>query len=138
MKNLFKTSFFFDYNEFEKEVKEYLKEPIKEIPQGNSKPKKKKNSTQEIYERDSKVKAWVLQKANGKCECCENKSPFISSTGIPYLEVHHLKTLANGGSDRIENTIALCPNCHREFHCGINKEKILAKMYRQIKRLKKE
>jgi len=49
-----------------------------------------------------------------------------------------LKTLANGGSDTIENTIALCPNCHREFHYGINSTKKLAKIYYQIKRLKKD
>lgn len=129
---------FFNYHRFEEEVIEYLKKPIQKKTKGNSKPQKKISTSQEIYERDSKVKAWILQNAKGKCECCKSESPFITSSGIPYLEVHHLKTLANGGSDTIENTIALCPNCHREFHYGINKEKKLAEMYNQIKRLEKE
>lgn len=129
---------FFDYDKFEEEVIEYLKKPIKESPKGNSKPQKKISTSKEIYERDSKIKAWILQNADGKCEYCKSESPFITSNGIPYLEVHHLKTLANGGSDTIGNTVALCPNCHREFHFGINQEKILAKIYKQIKRLRKE
>lgn len=137
-KSEYKEVDFFDYSKFEDEVIEYLKNPINEIPNGNSKPRKKVSTSKEVYERDSKVKAWILQNANGKCECCNLESPFITPNGIPYLEVHHLKTLANGGSDTIRNTVALCPNCHREFHFGINKEKILSKMYKQIKRLKKE
>ena len=129
---------FFDYNKFEEEVIEYLKKPIKNIPEGNSKPRKKINVSQEVYERDSEVKAWILQNAKGKCEYCKADGPFTTSNGIPYLEVHHLKTLADGGSDTIDNTVALCPNCHREFHYGINKYKILTRMYDEIKRLKKE
>lgn len=134
----YKDADFFDYDKFEDEVVEYLKKPIKEIPNGNSKPRKKVSTSKDVYERDSKVKAWILQNAKGKCECCNSESPFITPNGTPYLEVHHLKTLANSGSDTIGNTVALCPNCHREFHFGINQEKILAKMYKQIKRLKKE
>ncbi|MFM5358466.1 HNH endonuclease [Aeromonas veronii] len=38
--------------------------------------------------------------------------------GTPYLEVHHKEKLADGGEDTLENTIALCPNCHRKFHFG--------------------
>ncbi|MSR17052.1 MAG: HNH endonuclease, partial [Methylococcaceae bacterium] len=36
--------------------------------------------------------------------------------GEPYLESHHIEWLANGGADSIENTTALCPNCHRKMH----------------------
>ena len=128
----------FDPLKFEEEVAEYLKTPMKQVPTGNLKPRRKINATHMIYERDSKVKAWVLQNANGKCECCEQKGPFIALNGMPYLEVHHLKTLASGGSDTTQNTVALCPNCHKEFHYGINKEKILDKIYKNKKRLKRE
>jgi 5-methylcytosine-specific restriction enzyme A len=38
--------------------------------------------------------------------------------GTPFLEVHHLRTLADGGSDRVSNAVALCPNCHRQMHYG--------------------
>ena len=43
-----------------------------------------------------------------------NEAPFIKENGAPFLEIHHLKRLADGGSDTISNTVAICPNCHRE------------------------
>ena len=36
--------------------------------------------------------------------------------GEPFLENHHLVWLSRGGTDTIDNTIALCPNCHRKMH----------------------
>ena len=36
--------------------------------------------------------------------------------GEPYLETHHIVWLSEGGEDSIENTVALCPNCHRKMH----------------------
>lgn len=36
--------------------------------------------------------------------------------GKPYLESHHVITLADGGPDVIYNTVAICPNCHRKIH----------------------
>jgi 5-methylcytosine-specific restriction endonuclease McrA len=72
-----------------------------------------------IFRRNPDVIAEVLERANGVCEKCKKKAPFNrASDGTPYLEVHHLIFLSNGGEDTIENTLALCPNCHREFHFG--------------------
>ncbi|MBS5788180.1 MAG: HNH endonuclease [Clostridioides difficile] len=34
----------------------------------------------------------------------------------PYLEVHNIIWLSNGGNDDIDNTVALCPNCHKKMH----------------------
>lgn len=36
----------------------------------------------------------------------------------PYLEVHHIIFLAQGGDDTVDNAEALCPNCHRRKHYG--------------------
>ena len=36
--------------------------------------------------------------------------------GTPYLESHHIIWLKDGGADSLENTVALCPNCHRKMH----------------------
>ena len=49
--------------------------------------------------------------------------------------VHHLKQLADGGSDTTTNAIAVCPNCHRELHFGVNKVNIKMKVYDSIDRL---
>ncbi|WP_027702080.1 HNH endonuclease [Metaclostridioides mangenotii] len=34
----------------------------------------------------------------------------------PYLDVHHIIWLSKGGNDDIDNTVALCPNCHKKMH----------------------
>lgn len=71
------------------------------------------------YKRNPDVVAEVLFRANGKCEACGADAPFLrKSDNTPYLEVHHIKQLAKGGEDTVENAIALCPNCHREQHFG--------------------
>lgn len=63
--------------------------------------------------------AEVLYRANGHCENCKSAAPFLRDLdNSPYLEVHHKKTLADGGDDTVENAIALCPNCHRKAHYG--------------------
>ena len=124
--------------EFEQEVEELLEKKIDSIPKGNRSPKRVERSSPEIIERDPAVKAWVLQNAGGKCESCKKDSPFTKINGIPYLEVHHLKQLSKNGSDTVQNAVALCPNCHKEFHFGVNKEKLLRSIYNQIPRLIRE
>lgn len=72
-----------------------------------------------IFDRNPDVVAEVLERANGMCERCNNPAPFTRmSDGTPYLEVHHRLQLAHGGDDTVENTTALCPNCHRQSHYG--------------------
>lgn len=90
------------------------------------------------HERDLQVREWVLQHATERCESCKAPAPFITTAGEPFLEIHHLKGLAEGGSDTIRNTVALCPNCHREMHYGCNKTEIVEALYQRIKRLVRE
>jgi len=72
------------------------------------------------FKRNADVITAVLDRANGFCEKCESKAPFIrAKDNTPYLEVHHVIQLADGGEDSVENAIAVCPNCHRECHYGI-------------------
>lgn len=85
---------------------------------GNKQPMQKRVYSFQ-YQRDPKVVAYALRKANGICGDCGGAAPFISkTTGEAYLEVHHIKTLAEGGADTTDNVIALCPNCHRKRHYG--------------------
>ena len=46
----------------------------------------------------------------------------------PYLESHHIATLAEGGPDTPENTAALCANCHRELHYGAERRAKTARL----------
>lgn len=90
------------------------------------------------YERDPAVKAWIISQADGICECCEQTAPFITESGVPFLEVHHLKRLADGGSDTVANAVAICPNCHRELHYGTRKLEITDVLFSSIQRLLRE
>jgi len=72
-----------------------------------------------VYKRNPDIAAEVLFRADGICEKCKLPAPFIrAKDGTPYLEIHHIKPLADGGMDDMSNTTALCPNCHREQHYG--------------------
>ena len=71
------------------------------------------------YERNPDVVAEVLYNAKGICQKCNSDAPFKrKSDGTPYLEIHHVIPLSEGGYDLVDNALALCPNCHRESHFG--------------------
>ncbi|WP_299560735.1 HNH endonuclease signature motif containing protein [uncultured Sulfitobacter sp.] len=71
------------------------------------------------YRRNPDVVAEALYKARGMCGDCKGEAPFLRKDGTPFLEVHHILPLGDGGLDAVENVIALCPNCHRRAHFGI-------------------
>lgn len=83
--------------------------------EGDKKTKKKKITTTG-YERDPYVVEYAKRRANGKCQLCLEKAPFNNIVGKPYLEAHHIIWLSKGGADSTNNTVALCPNCHRKMH----------------------
>lgn len=68
------------------------------------------------YERNPYVIEYTKRRARGICQLCGNPAPFMDKNGLPFLETHHIEWLSNGGEDTIENTVALCPNCHRKMH----------------------
>ncbi|PCK05785.1 MAG: HNH endonuclease [Alteromonadaceae bacterium] len=119
---------------FEAEVLSLRQRKNLEKPIGVNEPSKL-HSSQAVYSRDPAVKAWVLKESKGKCECCDCSAPFVTAAGNPYLEVHHIRQLADGGEDTIANTVALCPNCHRELHYGVNRLEKINLVYSKISRL---
>jgi len=68
------------------------------------------------YERNPYVTELAKRRAKGICHLCEKPAPFKGKRGDPFLETHHIEWLSNRGEDIIENTVALCPNCHRKMH----------------------
>lgn len=70
----------------------------------------------QVYQRNPWVAEYARRRAGGHCELCKEPAPFASKIGNPYLEVHHVRWLSHGGSDTVDNTVALCPNCHRKMH----------------------
>jgi len=68
-----------------------------------------------VQRRSAAVRAYALLRAAGRCEACEAPAPFATTDG-PFLEVHHIDRLADGGPDRIDRVAGVCPNCHRRCH----------------------
>jgi 5-methylcytosine-specific restriction protein A len=112
------------------------KQPLKGEPKGIVKPEQTQ-TTGKSYVRDPEVRAWVRKQAKGICEGCRQPAPF-EKDGRPFLEVHHVKHLAQEGSDRPSNAVALCPNCHRRCHHSSDKDEFIASLYTKVKRLKPE
>lgn len=74
-----------------------------------------------VARRAEAIRLYALARAQGKCEACECDAPFLAKAG-PFLEVHHVFRLADGGPDHPAHVIALCPNCHRKAHYSIDAE----------------
>lgn len=121
---------------FEIEVANKVKSGKIDKPIGNVHPGSRQ-STITLIARDPDVKAWLLVNANGVCENCNCQAPFISSTGIPYLEVHHVRRLADSGADTPENAVAVCPNCHKALHYSESRDVIVESLYERIARLER-
>jgi predicted HNH restriction endonuclease len=53
------------------------------------------------------------------CQVCRSP-PFMTRTGRPYAEAHHLTPLhrLEPGSLASQNVICVCANCHRKMHYG--------------------
>ncbi|MBO4787808.1 MAG: HNH endonuclease [Lachnospiraceae bacterium] len=69
-----------------------------------------------VRERCEAVSVLAKRRANGICQLCGAAAPFVNHEGVPYLETHHIEWLSKGGEDSEENTVALCPNCHKKMH----------------------
>lgn len=78
-------------------------------------PNEKEITVKQIA-RDPYIAEYAKTRANGICQLCGKAAPFLDSNGKPYLESHHVVWLSQGGEDSIENTVDLCPNCHRKMH----------------------
>ena len=100
-------------------------------PQGRSEPART-DRVHGDFVRDPQVKAFVLHRAGGVCESCGSGAPFKDEHGDPYLECHHVKRLADGGPDTVENAVAVCPNCHRELHHGRRRRKLVEALYARV------
>lgn len=106
-------------DEFEKETYKKAKDVNENDDMSEEKPTKITTIVTE-YKRNPKVVAKVLKRANGVCELCDEPAPFVRKTdNTPYLETHHITPLSEGGFDKIDNVVAVCPNCHAKQHYGI-------------------
>lgn len=125
-----------DEETLEQRAAKLERQPLKDEPKGIVRPEQTLSSCRSFV-RDPEVRAWVRQQANGKCEGCGEPAPF-EKDGRPFLEVHHVKHLAQEGSDRPSNAVALCPNCHRRCHHSGDRDEFTASLFKKVDRLKFE
>ncbi len=87
--------------------------------------------TSEVFKRDPVIRQRVRQRAKGQCELCHEPG-FLTISGLIYIETHHVIPLSEGGPDRENNVVALCPNHHREAHYGFDKADIRLRLLRYL------
>ncbi|WP_339192787.1 HNH endonuclease [Paenibacillus sp. FSL W8-1287] len=81
------------------------------------------------YPRNPNVALNALKAANYTCEANPEHTTFLSVTGKPFAECHHLIPVSlqskfpEASLDVEENVVVLCPNCHRHVHYGVGQEK---------------
>ena len=97
----------------ESQIEMHTEEYIQKLVQGSGGCRKIQSNT---YVRSAGVIKESKKRAHRVCQLCKNKAPFVDKKGEPYLEVHHVKWLSQGGEDSTSNTVALCPNCHTRVH----------------------
>lgn len=103
--------------EKKKQVKKLSVDQLKnQAVKSSSKTSSYRQAISKQYTRNQSIARYTKLKANGICELCENPAPFFDKDGEPYLESHHVVWLERGGADSIDNTVALCPNCHKKMH----------------------
>ena len=100
----------------EKEARRLSADELKERANYAKRQVGKRKVSSSTYERNAYVAELAKRRANGICQLCDEPAPFQDKNGAPYLESHHIVWLSKSGEDTIENTTALCPNCHRKMH----------------------
>lgn len=123
--------------EFESMVLSARRRKHAEFPRGCKSPGTKSTAST-TYERDPEVKAWVLEAAQGNCELCKEPAPFKMFNEVPFLEVHHVRQLADKGSDTVTNAVAICPNCHRALHYSLSRQSLIDALFSNVPRLVRE
>lgn len=70
------------------------------------------------FKRNKEIVKSLKELYDNKCQICQ--FTFKKDNGENYSETHHVIPLGQNGSDKIENMVVLCPNCHRQLHYAKN------------------
>ncbi|MFT7827043.1 HNH endonuclease [Priestia megaterium] len=109
-----------DSENIEKEIESTNLEELRKLAKNAANNSSTMTTLQErkttIRKRGAAIKKYALVRAEGICEACEQFAPFYTTKDEPFLEVHHLTRLSDGGLDHPEHVAAICPNCHKRVH----------------------
>lgn len=65
------------------------------------------------YKRNQYLCSLIKRYRDYTCQFCSTKLPIAN--GNHYIEACHIKPKSEGGKDKMDNIIILCPNCHKLF-----------------------
>jgi len=112
-------------NEILKKVPSYNKEEL--IKRENRVPEiRDKKRGNKRYSTDYRISKTALENAKFRCEVDDSHKTFKTKYKVDYVEGHHLipmveqKNYPTINIDRVNNIVALCPNCHKALHYAEN------------------
>jgi predicted HNH restriction endonuclease len=77
-----------------------------------------------LIETYARNQGWVTEAKNRfgvYCLCAGCQNTFLKPDGEPYIEVHHIIPLSDGGEDSLWNLAVLCAHHHRLAHFAESK-----------------
>ena len=74
--------------------------------------------------RSVAIRRYMLARANGVCEQTGDPASFLTTSGLPNLEVYHINRRTDGGLDDPRNCAAMTPTAHRELHHRQDSERL--------------
>ena len=87
-----------------------------EMPDGNATTERRETTRDDIVRNATLVRK-IKRMYNDRCQICGERR--LSSPDDGYSEVHHLMALGDGGPDKPENIVVVCPNHHVDFENGM-------------------
>ncbi len=122
--------------QLEQRKKQAKKLPTEELYERVKAKKRKQASRRAVqttqYSRDPDVAEYAKRRANGICQLCEKQAPFKDKNDDWFLVTHHIIWLSREGEDSIQNTVALCPNCHAKMH-ALGRPQDVEKLLQKVK-----
>jgi len=79
---------------------------------------RKQTSIEKVPSLTSRERAQLIEAVGNKCENPNCRVQFP-------LQIHHIQPRAEGGSNKLNNLIVLCNNCHGRFQGGIYSKELL-------------
>ncbi|WP_187151998.1 HNH endonuclease [Treponema endosymbiont of Eucomonympha sp.] len=72
------------------------------------------------YKRDLYQIGLIKKYRGNKCQFCSHT--IRKKSGEYYSEASHITPKSEGGDEKLENILVLCPNCHKLFDLGSREE----------------
>ena len=66
--------------------------------------------------RNVAIRRYMLVRANGVCELTGDPASFLTTSGLPNLEVYHINRRADDELDNPRKCAVMTPTAHRELH----------------------